>query len=58
MIHKHGAWSCRDIYGLPIALCLWPLVSRNYFLREIGELPDKWYWADVIMLHFGYWVRG
>jgi len=29
-------------------LILLPLIQRDYHLREIGEKPDKWYWADYL----------
>ena len=32
------------------------LVRMNYKLRERGILPDKWYWADRMLYHTGYYV--
>ena len=36
---------------------LYPLVYRNYKLRQLGKLPDKWYWADVKLTQGGYLYR-
>ena len=30
-----------------------PLIRRNYRLRELGELPDEWYWADRLAFSWG-----
>jgi hypothetical protein len=58
MMTKFGKWSLRDLYRLPVVyLIFWPLVARNYALRAEGKLPDEWYWADTICLHWGYAVR-
>lgn len=54
---KFGRWSWRDIYRLPLALILMPLVKYNYWQRERGIKPDEWYWADALMLHLGYAAR-
>jgi len=35
-------------------LVLRPLISRNYRLRREGNLPDEWYWADVLAIRYGY----
>ena len=51
---KFGKWNWRDIYRLPIALSLYPLVLRNYSLREKKLLPDEWYWADEKIYLWGY----
>ena len=37
-------------------LVLIPLVRRNYRLREAGKAPDDWYWADVLLVSWGYIV--
>lgn len=47
-------WNWRDIYRLPCAMVLCPLILRNYSLRKKGLLPDEWYWADKILLKWGY----
>jgi hypothetical protein len=31
-----------------------PLIRRNYRKRERGELPDRWYWADLLALRMGF----
>lgn len=36
---------------------LFRLVVGNYKQRIMGELPDKWYWADVLLLKWGYSVN-
>jgi len=38
-------------------LILYPLTYRNYRLRELGKLPDKWYWADVLLVKWGFLDR-
>ena len=38
-------------------LILYPLVYKNYKLRQQGKLPDKWYWADVKLIRWGYLYR-
>lgn len=57
MLSKFGDWIWRDIYRLPIALFLWPLVIRNYSLRARHILPDEWYWADERLFKWGYALR-
>jgi len=32
-------------------------IKENYRLRENGELPDKWYWADELACNYGYFVE-
>ena len=39
-------------------LILYPLTYRNYHLRELGKLPDKWYWADILLIKWGFLDRG
>lgn len=56
MLSKFGRWNWRDFYRLPAALFLGVLVRRNYSLRQIGLLPDEWYWADEKLLSWGYVV--
>ncbi len=41
---------------LPFHLVLKPLIKRNYRMRNAGLLPDEWYWADKIAVHYGYFV--
>jgi hypothetical protein len=31
-----------------------PLICRNYRLRAEGLLPDEWYWADRLAVHWGF----
>lgn len=57
MLKKFGKWNWRDLYRLPASLFLGLLVLRNYELRERGILPDEWYWADEIILSWGYVVK-
>ena len=56
MLKKFGRWTFKDIIYLPIVFILWPLVSRNYYLREKHIIPDEWYWADIILFNCGYAV--
>jgi hypothetical protein len=56
MIRPLGRWTLRHVFWLPFALCLWPLVMRNYRLRERGILPDRWYWADRWLVDHGFVV--
>lgn len=42
------------LFWFPYILVLRPLIKRNYRLRELGELPDKWYWADELSVKFGF----
>lgn len=37
-----------------IFIILIPLTEVNYCLRRKGILPDKWFWADELMLEWGY----
>ena len=46
----------RAIIWFPLALIYWPLVSWNYHLRYIGEMPDEWYWADEWLIDHGWYV--
>jgi hypothetical protein len=55
-LNKISNWSLKDIYRLPIAIVLSLLIMRNYSLRKKGLLPDKWYWADSVILKWGYVV--
>lgn len=57
MLSRFGKFSLPDIYRMPIAVILWPLVALNYAKRKRGDAPDKWYLADAIMFHFGYYVK-
>ena len=38
-------------------LILYPLVYRNYKLRQLKQLPDEWYWADIKLTQWGYLDR-
>jgi len=38
-------------------LILYPLVYRNYNLRQAGIVPDCWYWADVKLMMWGFLER-
>ena len=40
-----------------IFLVLLPLVKINFYLREKGLLSDKWFWADVLMVKWGYYTN-
>jgi len=55
-LNKISNWTLKDIYRLPIAIILSFFVMRNYSLRKKGLLPDEWYWADSIILKWGYVV--
>ncbi len=33
------------------------LIKRNYRLRELGRLPDEWYWADIELMHRGKFMN-
>ena len=57
MLSKVGRWTWRDIYRLPVAIVLWPLVLFDYRQRGLGRRPDRWYWADVLLMEMGYALR-
>ena len=38
-------------------LILYPLVYRNYRLRQEGKRPDEWYWADIKLMKWGFMER-
>lgn len=42
---------------LIVKLFLFPLICRNYKLRENHKLPDTWYWADVLLAKWGYTMK-
>jgi hypothetical protein len=31
-----------------------PLILRNYRLRRAGLRPDRWYWADLLAMRWGF----
>ena len=35
-------------------LILIPLIQHNYLQRRRGIKPDEWYWADRVLLEWGY----
>ena len=35
---------------------LFPLVRRDYRLREAGKRPDRWHWADKVLVRLGFGV--
>lgn len=39
---------------LTFHLVLKPLIKRNYRLRELGKIPDEWYWADELAISYGF----
>ena len=41
---------------LPFYVILRPLITHNYKLRMEGKLPDKWYWADKLVISCWYSV--
>lgn len=43
--------------ALIFIVVLRPLIRRNYRLRYEGRLPDRWYWADLVALRWGYFVE-
>lgn len=36
---------------------LFPLTIRNFKKRILGKKPDKWYWADKLLLKWGYFIK-
>lgn len=54
---KMSVWTWRDVYRLPLALALSPIVLRDYRLRRQHEAPDRWHWADVKLMQMGYGMR-
>jgi len=32
-----------------------PLIMENYRKREIGLLPDEWFWADMVGVNWGFY---
>jgi len=57
MLSTFGQRRLRHLFWLPMALCLWPLVARNYRLRARGEMPDEWHWADAWLFSRGFYVE-
>lgn len=52
---KYRKWDWRDVYRLPVAtLILWDLCQEDLRLRAAGLRPDEWFWADVLLLEWGY----
>lgn len=49
------AWRLRDYLIAPFAFVLGFLCARNFALRMQGRAPDQWYWADKLLMRFG-WV--
>jgi hypothetical protein len=51
------------IMFLPFYLILKPLILINYRKRvksavcEDGKNPDEWYWADLLAVNCGYFVK-
>lgn len=41
---------------LVFLLVLRPIIRRDYRLREAGKRPDRWHWADVLALRWGYFA--
>ena len=39
-----------------LARLLFPLVRRDYVLREAGKRPDRWHWADKVLIRLGFGV--
>ena len=39
-----------------LARLLFPLVRRDYRLREAGKRPDRWHWADKVLVRLGFGV--
>ena len=37
-------------------LILMPIVLRDYRLRMQGRRPDRWHWADRMLVRLGYVV--
>jgi hypothetical protein len=38
----------------PIAWVLAQIVARNYRARIAGKAPDRWHWADILLVKLGY----
>lgn len=32
-----------------------PLIAINYKQRELGNIPDQWYWADELAVKYGFY---
>jgi hypothetical protein len=58
-----GAMIQRPVMFIFFHLCLKFLIKRNYRLRAESALngdnkhPDKWYWADLLAVKYGYFVK-
>lgn len=42
-----------DMKHMLFRAVLWPLIARDYRLRNEGKRPDRWYWADRLALRLG-----
>jgi hypothetical protein len=50
-----GRFKAIHILTLWPALILWPIVAFDYSMRRAGLRPDRFHWADALMLRLG-WV--
>lgn len=46
----------QDAFWLPRIVWLWALTVSNYRKRQIGVLPDEWFWADAELFERGWYV--
>jgi hypothetical protein len=37
-------------------LILRPIIQRDYRLRAKGVRPDRWHWADMLAVKWGFFV--
>lgn len=44
----------KNLATRPLVWLLVQLVARNYRQRIAGLKPDRWYWADKLLLQLGY----
>jgi hypothetical protein len=49
-------WTGRDVYRFPTAVLLLPVIWYDYRQRRLGKRPDRWHWADELLLTWGYWA--
>lgn len=49
-------WTGDDSLRFPLIVALAVLVFVNYRERTRGWKKDEWYWADLTLLEWGWWV--
>ena len=56
MSEAFGSHFCaRNVMTPELQAHLVPLVQENYRQREVGLIPDEFFWADRVLTRAGYW---